>query len=31
MLRTLNNYYLVYEFCNGGTLAELLAKRKLLK
>ena len=22
MLRTANNYYLVYEFCNGGTLAE---------
>mgnify|MGYP002359858456 CR=1 FL=1 len=30
MLRTANNYYLVYEFCNGGTLAELIkAKGKL--
>jgi serine/threonine protein kinase len=27
MLRTTNNYYLVYEFCNGGTLAEYLKKR----
>ena len=22
MLRTANNYYMVYEYCNGGTLAE---------
>ena len=26
MLRTANNYYLVYEFCNGGTLAEHIKK-----
>lgn len=31
MLRTMNNYYLVYEYCNGGTLAQLLEKRKILK
>jgi serine/threonine protein kinase len=30
MLRTANNYYLVYEYCNGGTLDELLKKRKFL-
>jgi serine/threonine-protein kinase ULK/ATG1 len=30
MLRTANNYYLVYEFCNGGTLAEhIKAKTRL--
>jgi serine/threonine protein kinase len=30
MLRTSNNYYLVYEYCNGGTLAEYIkAKKKL--
>jgi serine/threonine-protein kinase ULK/ATG1 len=27
MLRTANNYYLVYEFCNGGTLAELIKSK----
>lgn len=26
MLKTKNNYYFVYEFCNGGTLMELLSK-----
>lgn len=30
MLRTANNYYLVYEYCNGGTLDELLKKKKFL-
>jgi len=31
MLRTASNYYLVYEYCNGGTLAQLLDKRKFLE
>ncbi len=31
MLRTMNNYYLVYEYCNGGTLGQLLEKRKFLR
>jgi serine/threonine protein kinase len=30
MLRTANNYYLIYEYCNGGTLADLLEKKKFL-
>lgn len=30
MLQTCNNVYLVYEFCNGGTLEELVQKRKFL-
>lgn len=30
MLRTVNNYYLIYEYCNGGTLADLLEKRRFL-
>ncbi len=30
MLRTSNNYYLVYEFCNGGTLAEYIKSKKRL-
>lgn len=30
MLRTTNNYYLVYEFCNGGTLAEHIKAKKRL-
>lgn len=30
MLRTANNYYLIYEYCNGGTLDELLKKKKFL-
>ena len=28
MLKTSNNVYLIYEFCNGGTLEELIHKRK---
>lgn len=24
MLKTVNNFYFVYEFCNGGTLAKML-------
>lgn len=27
MLRTANNYYLVYQFCNGGTLAEYIKSK----
>lgn len=30
MLQTCNNVYLVYEFCNGGTLETLVQKRKFL-
>lgn len=30
MLKTSNNMYLIYEFCNGGTLENLIAKRKFL-
>lgn len=30
MLRTSSNYYMVYEYCNGGTLAQLLSKRQYL-
>lgn len=30
MLRTNNNYYLVYEYCNGGTLAEYIKSKKRL-
>ena len=30
MLRTANNYYLVYEFCNGGTLADLIKSKTRL-
>ncbi len=30
MLRTTHNVYLVYEFCNGGTLEELIKKKKML-
>jgi serine/threonine protein kinase len=30
ILRTSNNFYLVYEYCNGGDLERLLKKRKLL-
>lgn len=26
MLKTNNNFYFIYEFCNGGTLENLLAK-----
>jgi serine/threonine protein kinase len=31
MLRTVNNYYLIYEYCNGGTLTQILEKRRFLK
>lgn len=31
MLRTQNNVYLIYEFCNGGTLEEEIKKEKFLK
>ena len=30
ILRTTNNFYLIYEFCNGGVLVHLLKKKKLL-
>ena len=30
MLQTCNNVYLVYEFCNGGTLENLIQKKKFL-
>lgn len=30
MLRTNNNYYLVYEFCNGGTLGDYIKSKKRL-
>ena len=26
MLKTVNNFYFVYEYCNGGTLEQLLKK-----
>jgi len=29
MLRTTNNMYMIYEFCNGGNLEELLHKKKV--
>jgi serine/threonine protein kinase len=31
MLRTLNNLYLVYEFCNGGNLDEAIKKTGVMK
>ena len=30
MLRTTNNMYMVYEFCNGGDLEDYLRKKKRL-
>ena len=30
ILRTTNNYYLVYEFCNGGTLGDYIKYKKHL-
>lgn len=30
MLKTTNNFYFIYEFCNGGTLENMLAKEKKL-
>ena len=31
MLKTVNNVYIVYELCNGGTLEELMTKKKYLQ
>lgn len=31
MLKTKNNYYFVYEFCNGGTLMDILNKEHHLE
>lgn len=31
MMRTMNNIYLVYDFCNGGNLEELIHKKGFLK
>jgi len=31
MLRTVNNIYLVYNFCNGGNLEEFIHKKGFLK
>jgi serine/threonine protein kinase len=30
MLRTTNNMYMVYDFCNGGNLEEYLRKKRRL-
>lgn len=30
MLRTSNNVYLIYDYCNGGTLEDIIKKRKML-
>ncbi len=30
MLRTNNNYYLVYQYCNGGTLSDYIKSKKRL-
>ena len=30
MLKTVNNFYFVYEYCNGGTLEKLLKERGTL-
>lgn len=30
MLQSQNNVYLVYEFCNGGTLEDIIKKKKIL-
>jgi serine/threonine protein kinase len=30
ILRTSNNYYLIYEFCNGGTLEEIIKEKKYI-
>ena len=31
MLKTVNNFYFVYEFCNGGTLEQILKKKGALQ
>jgi serine/threonine protein kinase len=31
MLRTMNNIYLVYEYCNDGNLDELIKKNGFIK
>ena len=31
MLRTTNNVYLIYEYCNGGTLEDIIKKKGMLK
>ncbi len=31
MLKTPNNFYFVYEYCNGGTLEGVLKKEKALQ
>ena len=31
MLRTSNNIYLVYEFCDGGTLEDIIKQKKILQ
>ena len=28
MLKTKNNYYFVYEYCNGGTLEDIIGSQK---
>ena len=30
VLKTSNNYYIVYEYCNGGTLEEKIKKEKFI-
>jgi len=30
MLKTQNNTYLIYEFCNGGTLEQAIHRKKFL-
>ncbi len=30
MLKTSNNFYFIYEYCNGGTLENLISKQNKL-
>ena len=30
LLKTLNNYYFVYEYCNGGTLDKFMHEMKIV-
>lgn len=30
MLRTSHNVYLIYDYCNGGTLEDIIKKKKML-